>query len=533
MIVFTHPPSTEIVKRVKASYTSCIRQTLREEEERKRLVQQHMDECSHFSLATDSALIRNEHVFSCFARFTFEDRVVQTPLFFGVFHGSTGNDIAHWAFNKILEHGPSFEKLVSISTDGASNMVGRNGGMTCALKELIRQHCASSQIPFNDFHCVWCMAHRLNLVTRDFLNEKGISVVKAFCDWFSDRRRQTCYKKFLAQNNVREKLKKTPQPSDTRWLFYHDVVCSILSQSTFVEKFIKQDVDFQEFWSSLKTDQEKYGLNVESELSFEDGWFHSLFLFVKFILEMLGRVNRVFQERYLMIWESWSITQSLKKHIFNVMVRMQHTPPPSFNFLIGIVTEQIGNFISYMQHLLQSISLRFPCPSSSHDMRRMRTSLMIEFDQDSTNLNPFELHCSLSESMDIFVFGQMGDENNNTTLTSPELVDEIHRMREETIQHGQEISQILEERNGTISASVGFGVEMKMSLQEAFKFIQKERHPLLWRQTQQMKTVIPTTVSCEQSFSVFKHALHHNMKNETVMAIVSSKYHQRREDKQI
>ena len=49
MIVFIHPSSTEIVKRVKASYTSCIRQTLREEEERKRLVQQHMDECSYFS----------------------------------------------------------------------------------------------------------------------------------------------------------------------------------------------------------------------------------------------------------------------------------------------------------------------------------------------------------------------------------------------------------------------------------------------------------------------------------------------------
>ena len=139
---------------------------------------------------------------------------------------------------------------------------------------------------------------------------------------------------------------------------------------------------------------------------------------------------------------------------------------------------------------------------------------MIEFNQDSTIFNPFELHCSLSESMDIFAFKTASDEINISTLTSPELVDEIHRMREETIQHGQEISQLLEERNRTISTSVGFGVQMKLSLQEAFRFIQKERYPLLWWQTQQMKTVIPTTVSCEQSFSVFKHALHHNMKTK-------------------
>ena len=219
-------------------------------------------------------------------------------------------------------------------------MVGRNGGMTCELKELIRQHCASRQILFSEIHCIWCMAHRLNLVTKDFLNIKVISVEKAFCDWFSDRRRQTRYKKFLAQNNVHEKLKTIPQPSDTRWLFYNDVVCSILSQTVFVEDFIKHDVDFQEFWSSLKQDNENYGLSVEMDLTFEEGWFHSLFYFVKFVLEFLGRVNRVFLERYLMIWESWSIIDALKKHVFNVMTTIQNTPASLFDFVSGLGAER-------------------------------------------------------------------------------------------------------------------------------------------------------------------------------------------------
>ena len=39
-----------------------------------------------------------------------------------------------------------------------------------------------------------------------------------------------------------------------------------------------------------------------------------------------------------------------------------------------------------------------------------------------------------------------------------------------------------------------------------------------------LRTVMPTTVCCEQSFSVVKHALHYNMKNETVVAVVTTKY---------
>ena len=220
MIVFVHQQSAAVTKKVKASYNSRVRQTLRDEQERKQMCQRYMQDCCFFSIAIDSSLIRSQHLFSCFVRFSFEDRIVQTPLFFEVLSASTGNGIAELVFNKILEHGVQFEKLVSVSTDGAGNMVGRLSGMTRTLKELIRQHCRHAHVPFNKFHSVWCMAHRLNLVTRDFLDSRGIFVDKAFCDWVSDRRRQATYKLFLSETNVREQLKTIPQPSDTRWLFY-------------------------------------------------------------------------------------------------------------------------------------------------------------------------------------------------------------------------------------------------------------------------------------------------------------------------
>ena len=137
--------------------------------------------------------------FSCFGRFSFQDSLIKSLMFFDVHHLSTGNGVAHFVFDKLVQFNCSFEKLVCVSSDGASNMIGNSNGMTIAWKQLILQHCAERQISFNEFHSVWCFAHRLNLVTKDLLECERLNVVKAFSDWFSDRRRQVHFKAFLSQ----------------------------------------------------------------------------------------------------------------------------------------------------------------------------------------------------------------------------------------------------------------------------------------------------------------------------------------------
>ena len=47
---------------------------------------------------------------------------------------------------------------------------------------------------------------------------------------------------------------------------------------------------------------------------------------------------------------------------------------------------------------------------------------------------------------------------------------------------------------------------------------------MLWRELTRANTIIPTTVSCEQSFSVVKHATHVNMKPATFMTNATNKY---------
>ena len=263
VMVFVSLDNEAIAKRIRASFNTCVRQCLREEHTKKRTCQRYFEECSFFSISLDTVLVHNEHILSCFARFSFDDNIIQVPIFFEVCHDQTGNGIARLVFNKLLENNVNFGKLVSVCTDGATNMTGRSSGMTAVLKQLIREHCALTGSLFHDFHSVWCLAHRLNLTTKDFIDQKGINVVKAFCDWFSDSRRQTAYKTFLARDATRPRQRGIPQPSDTRWLFYLDVVSAILSQKETVDEFIVGQESFTSFWDSLKQQKGKFGELVE------------------------------------------------------------------------------------------------------------------------------------------------------------------------------------------------------------------------------------------------------------------------------
>ena len=66
---------------------------------------------------------------------------------------------------------------------------------------------------------------------------------------------------------------------------------------------------------------------------------------------------------------------------------------------------------------------------------------MIEFDQDSIVLNPFDQHSSLSESLDIFGTTAMSDTSSILTSTSRQELEEVQRMRVEISQYNQEIGQ--------------------------------------------------------------------------------------------
>ena len=133
-------------------------------------------------------------------------------------------------------------------------MLGKFNGTASHIKRIVHQHCRDKHLNPPSLHSVWCFSHRLNLVTKTFLTMKPANVVLSFSDWFSNKRRQVAYNKFLSIQRPNSRVKVIPQPSETRWFCYRDVVRAILSQTESVEAFVRQDADFRVFWNSLRGD---------------------------------------------------------------------------------------------------------------------------------------------------------------------------------------------------------------------------------------------------------------------------------------
>ena len=129
-------------------------------------------------------------------KFSFEYKILVIPMFISPCLASSGKDMAVFIFDDLREKEARFEKLVSLATDGATNMVGKYSGMTTIINELIMRHCRETNVEPTTVNSVWCFAHRLNLATRAFLKTKPANVVLVFADWFSNRRNQVSNRQF-------------------------------------------------------------------------------------------------------------------------------------------------------------------------------------------------------------------------------------------------------------------------------------------------------------------------------------------------
>ena len=59
-----------------------------------------------------------------------------------------------------------------------------------------------------------------------------------------------------------------------------------------------------------------------------------------------------------------------------------------------------------------------------------------------------------------------------------------------------------------------------ISLLDVFKVVNRNNYPLLWDVVLKHLAVIPTSVSCEQSFSRLRNKMHENMKKETTFSFM-------------
>ena len=116
-------------------------------------------ECVYFSLAIDTAQFGRDHFISCVGRFGFEDRIFQEILIFDKISQTTGKETARFIFEKLNEKRCDFSKLVSITTDGASNMTGQAHGMASEMVRMINGQFNTNKRIGVDMHCLWCIDH--------------------------------------------------------------------------------------------------------------------------------------------------------------------------------------------------------------------------------------------------------------------------------------------------------------------------------------------------------------------------------------
>ena len=219
-------------------------------------------------------------------------------------------------------------------------------------------------------HSVWCFAHRLNLVLKDVISSNPIDIVKAFCDWFTLKRRQVRYKTFVQSQFPSVQVRVIPQPSETRWIFYQDVVSAIISQTTVIESFLRREDDFKVFLKELKEKRRKNGFLRDFAFSFGNVLTVKMFEFAFFVLEKMGRLNKLFQGRYTEVSLMWDAVDSFKVHINRFIDQHRHEPTMGIPCLAGLGGDEIDLFFSTLDLMKRSMAMRFPCPSTGEVVNR-------------------------------------------------------------------------------------------------------------------------------------------------------------------
>ena len=230
----------EIARRIHSNYSSCVRDAWAKGEEKDVFVESCFQRCKCFSIALDTALFGQEHIMSCTVRFVFETDIMQFPLFMALCYASSGEEMASFLLSKLTEKNAVISKLTSVTTDGASSMIGNDRGLFACLCRLLKASGTIEADKVDSIRNVWCFAHRMNLVTRDMKEEPTMRDVFCLADWMTSRRVAVSYRKFLKIRWPDARFPKVQTPSETRWVFYRDVVGVILAQFDQIVIFISQ-----------------------------------------------------------------------------------------------------------------------------------------------------------------------------------------------------------------------------------------------------------------------------------------------------
>ena len=464
-----------------------------------------------FFLAVDTALFGQEHVLSCTSRFMFDDKIELFTLFYSVCHASTGEELGHFVYNKLKQYNVPFSKLVSVASDGAKNMIGAVNGMIPHLSRLIRQECHVDQAPFKN---IWCLAHRLNLVITDFTRVPYINSVFLFANWFTTKRKAVQYKKWLSEKYPNHHFKKIPKPSETRWSFYKDVLVSLLTQVQIIDEYLHQDQEFP------MTVQKMTPLFVSARSSspfISNTFVIAHFSFAKFLLERIWNLNTKMQEEYATLPVLWEQVSNFKKEMRGYLGEMKNDCFQRFEYIMGLENSQKATFLHVMEMMVLNLDIRFPCPGFSIETGLAKRNT----DTTTHTLQPefykrMMMKCPFSMEVDLFNFPESFIK---TRQINPWFLEQFHEVGDILNEIVKQETTIQEKTSSTKPDGQN-DIKGFITLYEVFKVVDRTKFPILWDVVLRVLSYIPTSVSCEQSFSTLKRRMQENMKKENAFMFV-------------
>ena len=291
---------------------------------------------------------------------------------------------------------------------------------------------------------------------------------------------------------------------------------AVLTQTEQIEEYLKHDDDFPEF-------RQQHCISFTSDATdnssrfFSNSFIDAHFRFASLLLERICILNARMQEQYAQVHEVWESVLCLRHQFETDLHDMERGSYGKFAYVGGLNRVQRATFVTVLKHLILNINIRFPCINTSIDTRIARQNT----NHEMLTLNPALLDhmrraCPFMLIVGVFLFPN-------------DLIK--HQMVNQFFIGGRypeidEISREILAKKDEIIRSVQTSVQTEqrptqtITLLDVFKVIDKSNYPFLWEVVVRTLAVLPTTVSCEQSFSCLKHRLHENMLKENAFCFL-------------
>ena len=226
------------------------------------------------------------------------------------------------------------------------------------------------------------------------------------------------------------------------------------------------------------------------------------------------------QSKFSLFTELWDDVCRLKNALSNCIDSFTNDDFSAMG-VVSVAANEKEWFISVLKAAFRNTVVRFPCPSASLNKRQQQQDSIINTDADIDRYAVMRAYasCHLRLLFDLYVFPEeyLKKSTVKECLLS-RFNGEMGRICMEMSGRKEELVSFYNIESDQNSNSNDNSVVV--TLDELFRRIDHSNSPSLWKCVLQVRSIMATTVSCEQTFSCLKHSKHTNTKIDNLCKLL-------------